>query len=358
MTSDESPDSGEENDVQPIPEELQDISTEELVGADYEAVPPTATENDEDDRWGHRDVAAFNPPGRTRHDDSINASSEDPGGDAHEDAYSTGYDSPMATRIGDEDDSDDEAERLRELHDGRHHSDGDLSTRQSQWDKKRVAEAICSSLPLAQHESDKVLSVVESLDFSKFGQQKALERVTLGAVAVVVDERHRQHDDVDGDIISFTDEYREMCDSLDLSMSDLATIKRIVREAVDGGDATVWQREPRRDTHLPEPTPVDEYPDEYWDERHSEYWVRNAKAWSRVHDEFKGAIPAEYRTLIENLRKWEPWADEEDSGDHERDAESTSEELTNGDGIEELLDEIEADLNDRSSDEMNDESAE
>lgn len=358
MPSEEDPNSGDENDLQPIPEELQDISTEELAEADYEAVPSSAIDDDEDDRRRHRDIGALSPPGRTHLDDSVNASSEDPGGDAHEDAYAAGYDSPMATRIGDEDDSDDDVERLRKLHDGRHHSDGDLSTRQSQWDKKRVAQAICSSLPLAQHERDKVLSVVKSLDFSRFGQQKGLERVTLGVVAVVVDERHRQHDDVDGEIVSFTDEYREMCDSLEVSMSDLATIKGIVREALDEGGATVWQREPRRDTHLPEPTPVDEYPDEYWDEHHSEYWVRNAKAWSRVPDEFKEAIPAEYRTLIENLRKWEPWEDEEDSSDHERDAESTSEAPTNGDDIEELLDEIESDLDDRSSDEMNHESAE
>lgn len=29
-------------------------------------------------------------------------------------------------------------------------------------------------------------------------------------MAVVVDERHRQHDDAEGDIVSFTDEYREV----------------------------------------------------------------------------------------------------------------------------------------------------
>lgn len=358
MTSDEEPDSGHENDLQPIPEELQDISTEELVEADYETVPPTATEDDEDDGRRHHDMAALNPPGRTRHDDSINASSDDPGGNAHEDAYSAGYDSPMATRIGDEGDGDDDAQRLRELHDGRHHSDGDLSARQSQWDKRRVAEAICSSLPLAQHERDKVLSVVESLDFSKFGQQKGLERVTLGVVAVVVDERHRQRDDVDGEIISFTDEYREMCDSLDVSMSDLATIKGIVREALDEEDATVWRRDPRRDTLLPEPTPMDEYPREYWDERNAEYWVRNAKTWSRLPDEFKEAIPGEYRDLIENLRKWEPWKDEENSADPERDVELIPEEPTETDDIEELLDELEAELGDGSSDEMSDESTE
>jgi hypothetical protein len=340
MTSDKDPDSGDRSDLQPIPEELQDISTEELVEADYEAVPQTATDDDEGNRQKHHHTGRLSPPGRTHHDDSVNASSDDPGGDAHEDAYTAGYDSPMATRIGDEDDGNDDAERLRKLHDGRHHSDGDLSTRQSRWDKRRVAEAICSSLPLAQHERNKVLSVVKSLDFSKFGQQKGLERVTLGVVAVVVDERHRQHDDVDGDIVSFTDEYREMCDSLEVSMSDLATIKGIVREALDEGDATVWQREPRRDTHLPEPTPVDEYPREYWDERHSEYWVRNAKAWSRLPDEFKEAIPEEYRSLIEHLRKWEPWEDGEDSGNQDREDESVSTESTHTDDIGELLDDM------------------
>lgn len=264
----------------------------------------------------------------------------------------------MATRIGDEDDDDGDAERLRKLHDGRHPSDGDLSARQSQWEKTRIAEAICSALPLAQHERDKGLSVVESLDFSKFGQQKGLERVILGVIAVVVDERHRQRVDVDGEIVSFTDEYSEICDSLDVSMSDLGTIKGIVREALDKGNATVWRREPLRDTLLPEPTPVDEFPCEYWDERNPEYWVRNAKAWSRLSDEFKEAIPDEYRDLIENLRQWEPWVDEEDPADSDDDVEFIPKEPAGTDDIGELLDELEVEFDDALSDKMNDGSTE
>lgn len=92
MTSDEEPGSGHESDLQPIPEELQDISTEELIESDYEAIPPTGAEDDEDSKRRYHDAAGLNPPGRTRHDDSINASSEDPGGSPHEDAYSAGYD--------------------------------------------------------------------------------------------------------------------------------------------------------------------------------------------------------------------------------------------------------------------------
>jgi hypothetical protein len=311
MTSNEEPNPGEETDLQPIAEEMQNISTEELVEADYEAIPPTSTGGDEHSRQRNHGPAAYTPPGRTRYDDSINASSEDTGGSPHEDAYSREYDSPMATRIGDEGDgNDDDAERLRELHNGRHRSDGNLSARQSQWDKKRTAEAICSGLPLAQHERKKVLNVVESLDFSKFGQQKGLERVTLGVVAVVIDEQHRQRDDVDGKIISFTDKYRNICESHGISMSDLASIKKIVREELSEGEATPYRREPRRDTNLPKPTP-DQYPHEYWDEHPPERWVHYAKIWSRIPDEFKQAIPGEYRDLIENLRQWEPWENED-----------------------------------------------
>lgn len=311
MTSDDEPDSGHESDLEPIPEELQDISTEKLVEADYEAIQSSEQDEGRAGRREHFDVAAMSPPGRTHLDDSVNASSDDPGGSPHKDAYSAGYDSPMATRIGDERNGGDDAERLRQLHEGRHHSDGDLPTRQSQWDKTRIAEAICSDLPLAKHEREKVISVVESLDFSMFGQQRGLEGVTLGVVAVVVDEHHRQNEDVAGEIVSFTDEYRQICSSLDVSMSDLSTIKGLVREALDEGVATIGWREPRRDPHLPEPTPAEEYPREYWDNRDPEYWTGQAKVWSRLPNEFKSAIPDEYRQLVQNLRQWEPWEETE-----------------------------------------------
>lgn len=310
MSLDEDPGHRDETELQSIPEQEQDISTEELVESNYEAMSSRSSEDGGGERRMRHYAAALSPPGRTRHDDSINASSDDPGGSPHVDAYKAGYDSPMATRIGDEDDGDGDVERLRELHDGRHRSDGELSTRQSRWDKTRIAEAICSDLPLAQHERDKVVSVVERLDFSKFGQQKGLEGVTLGVVAVVVDERHRQR--VDGDIVSFTDDYREICDSVGVSMSDLATIKKIVREALDNGDVTMGPLESRRDPLLPGPTPVEEYPREYWDGRPPERWASNAKNWSELPEEFKEAVPDKYRDLIENLRKWEPWAEEEE----------------------------------------------
>ncbi|WP_435196604.1 hypothetical protein [Natronomonas sp. EA1] len=312
---------------------------EDLVESDYESALPTGTGNEEDHRRRHHDMSAFNQPGRTRHDDSINASSDDPGGSPHEDAYSAGYDSPMATRIGDEGDGDDDAERLRRLHDGRHHSDGDLPTRQSEWDKTRIAEAICSDLPLAKHEREKVISVVETLDFSRFGQQKGLEGVTLGVVAVVVDEHHRQHEDVAGDIVSFTDEYRQICSSLDVSMSDLGTIKELVREALVEGDATIGRREPRRDPNLPEPTPMEEYPRKYWDNRGPEYWVSRAKGWSKLPDEFKEATPDDYRQLVQNLRRWEPWEEtESEPAQDEAPTPSAPED------VEDTLDDLEAEL--------------
>lgn len=52
------------------------------------------------------------PPGRTRYDDSINALSDDTGGTEHGFLFSAGYESSMATRIGDEEADDSKAERL------------------------------------------------------------------------------------------------------------------------------------------------------------------------------------------------------------------------------------------------------
>lgn len=78
MVSDDEPDSGHASDLEPIPEELQEISTEELVESDYEAVPPSEQDEVRAGRREHFDVAAMSPLGRAHLDDSVKASSENP----------------------------------------------------------------------------------------------------------------------------------------------------------------------------------------------------------------------------------------------------------------------------------------
>lgn len=300
--------------------------------------------DDENPRMKGPDPAAINEPGRVRNSDSIAASSEDPGGSPEGKKYA-GYVSPTATRIGDEEDSDDKVERLRQLHEGRHRSDGEFSVREAEQYKKRTAEAICSSLPLTKREREDVLSVVMDIDFTRFGQQKAVPRVTLGIIVVIADERHRQSLD-DPDLVMLSDEFREVCEKHDVSMSDLSTIKEKVREALETREVTVGPNRPIRDPALPAPTPPDNYPDEFWEAYSAEGWVSLAKTWEMQDGDLKEAIPDEYRKIVDNLRRWEPWkTDEED--DVETPAPEGSENSLDAD-IEEEANELADGMNENS----------
>ena len=309
----------EESNLQPIPEEWQDISLKEITEADYEVVPQIEEKSDKDNQPKRRS-GRITPPGRVPNDDSIDASSEDPRG-TDQGYIFTGYDTEAATRIGDETDTESaRVRRFRRLNEGRHRSDGAHSIRESQRDKGRIIEAICSSLPLAPHEREKVRHVVEELEFERFGYQKGLVPVILGTVIVVVDERHRDVEDMD-DTISWSDEFRQTCDAHDITMSDLGTVKEEVRYQMIIYDIRIphGRKLPKRDPSLPDSTSLNERPKVYWDIYPSTYWGALAQYWERAADDLKNAIPEEYRKRIEQIRRWEPWNDEEEEKEVEED---------------------------------------
>jgi hypothetical protein len=152
-----------------------------------------------------------------------------------------------------------------------------------------------------------VINTVENIDFSRFGHQKGIARVTLGVVAVVIDEHERETKLGTTEIVSWTDEFREMCRSNDISMSDLSTIKQKVREAVDDREVVKGPKRPKRDPLLPGPSSPDEYPDRYWAERSPEYWLELAEGWEMTPEDWREAFPEEYQRLVDLLRQWEPW---------------------------------------------------
>lgn len=320
MTSEDPSDSGRDDGLEPIPEEMQDISTEELVEADYGVLSSPTGENEQSPS-DHRNPPPPIEPGEMDHPDSVSASSSELGEDDR-DAYAVGYDSSMATRIGDEESDDGDAKRLRKLHEGRHRSDGQHSTREHHRDKKRIRQAICSSLPLTEREKEEVANVVRDIDFARFGQQKALQRVILGIVVVVVDEQRRQDDPEIDEFVQWSDEFREICESLDISMSDLSSIKQNVREALDSETFTTGPRRPRRDPALPGPASIDERPRRFWDNVPASGWINIAQSWERTPDEAKEALPDDYRALVESLQHWDLEADDA------------------SEAVEELLDEI------------------
>lgn len=306
----------DERDFQPIPKEWQDISLEELTEAGHEAVPPTSGDNKETEPMT-KHYGRMTPPGRVPDDDSIDASSEDPRG-TDQGYLFTGYDSEAATRIGNENaENSDQVERLRQLNEGRHRTDGNHSIREHRRDVNRLLETICSSLPLSSPEREKVDSVVHGLNFERFGYQKGIPRVILGTVAVVIDERHRAHGGDLDSLVSRSDEFRSIRDSLDLSMSDLSTIKETVREELNEGNVRIatGPKVPKRDPALPGPTPIDEQPDFYWENFSAERWAKTAQEWGRLPENLKEAVPDEYRDRIDLLQRWEPWEDEDDEDD-------------------------------------------
>jgi len=54
---------------------------------------------------------------------------------------------------------------------------------------------------------------------------------------------------------------------------------------------------------------------ESWDQRSAEYWSRIAKDWDDLPNQLTDAIPNSYRRRIDQLRRWEPWDDEEFDGE-------------------------------------------
>lgn len=307
MTNDESTE--DTADLQEIPEEVQDLTVEELNENICDIAPASRRSGDENDPRMVRgpDPAAIPEPGRTMYDDSIDASSKDPGGtrDGHD--YSAGHEMTAATGVGKPDDPNYD-EDLQRINDGRHWSDGSLSHRQSEWDKKRFTQAICSDLPISKRQREMVVLAMEKLDLDRFGHQKAIERVCLGVATVIVnDERVEQTDDPgDVTLLSWESEFQDLAKKYDVAMSDLSTIKETVRDELGDRPPVPSDAGIKRDLNLPKITP-DEKPDEYWEVRHTQYWVMLARTWESRDNDIKEAIPNEKRELVDLLRKWKPW---------------------------------------------------
>lgn len=253
----------------------------------------------------------YTEPGRIPGEDSLDASREDNPRD--DDGYDyTGFETPAATRIGDETDDDPEIERLRKHHDGRHQSDGEHSARETERDKERVAQAICSALPLNRQEGEHVVAVIKSFNLDRFGNQKSITKVTLGVVAVLVDEHHREGAEELDQLVRRSEEFREIRDKHEISMSDLNTVKGIVRDILSSEPVPVSSDVRRRDPALPGPTAPGDLPRQYWENLSSESWVSIARTWKRKPEGYKDAIPPEYKERIRLLRKWQPWTDDDD----------------------------------------------
>ena len=137
-------------------------------------------------------------------------------------ANQTGFELDSATSVG-----DDFQGKLQRVNDGRHPSDGEHSHREAQRDKTRIAGALCSQLELTSFQQSEVLRMMDELNLDDFGNQKRIETVSLGVIRCVV-EKDRLERNPDAKRISEEDQFKDILDDLDIEMSDLLTVKRVL----------------------------------------------------------------------------------------------------------------------------------
>lgn len=239
-------------------------------------------------------MSGWLPPGRSPNDDSINASTENlNNGD---EVYTAGYEMNSATSVGKPDDKNYDS-RLQKINEGRHQTDGELSVYESKRDKKRIAQALCSALPITKLQQRTVVRLIEQLNLDRFGQQKAIERVTLGVIAVVVTE-DRVEKNPEATWISWEDEFQDLMKQHDVSMSDLSTIKEIVRDEANKDTRQVSEQKPRRDPNLPGPSTRESLSIDGWDDLSEEFWESLGDDWSRISVGIRHTIPDQYREKI------------------------------------------------------------
>lgn len=78
------------------------------------------------------------------------------------------------------------ADRLAELNEGRHPSDGTLSARLARLDKKRITLAYTSALGLTPYQRDEAVRAMLLLNLDNFGRSKKIEKVALTVIRIVV----------------------------------------------------------------------------------------------------------------------------------------------------------------------------
>ncbi|WP_435359896.1 DNA-directed RNA polymerase subunit epsilon [Haloarchaeobius sp. DFWS5] len=180
---------------------------------------------------------------------------------------------PSATMIGRATDpSSDLRDSLRRLHDEQHPAMAGHSARMHQLDKLRIAHALCSTLDVTRWERDCVLGIVNEVDFTKFGSQRALETVSLVVLRYVVDRERRERlglDDTEWVASLSESELEELFEQFsslkddetfqkllavnDLTKTNVNRLTRVLKAQLTDMDVegAVLGRDPFRDPNLP-----------------------------------------------------------------------------------------------------------
>ena len=180
--------------------------------------------------------------------------------------------SPSATVIGRAESPDaDLSESVRRLHDERHHATEGHSERTHRLDRLRTTQALCNAIGVTPWQRDVALGVMDEIDLTAFGSQRAIEKVALVVVRHVVDVDRRQYfglDDLDGAELTqgrmealferykrhdVTDEptFRRLADRYELDQTSLNRLRRVLTDQLEDG-LPAYGRNPNRDPHLPD----------------------------------------------------------------------------------------------------------
>ncbi|SFB68309.1 hypothetical protein SAMN05444422_101131 [Halobiforma haloterrestris] len=179
---------------------------------------------------------------------------------------------PSATVIGRPESPDsDVSESVRRLHDEQHAATPGYSERAHRLDRLRTTQALCNALELTPWQRDLALGVMDEIDLTEFGSQRAIPKVALVVIRHVVDVDRRSYfglDDVDAQELSpdrmeelfgqyrahdIADEptFKELAAKYGLDTTSLNRLRRVLKSQLED-DLPAYGRNPYRDPNLPE----------------------------------------------------------------------------------------------------------
>ncbi|MFB1063496.1 DNA-directed RNA polymerase subunit epsilon [Natrinema sp. H-ect4] len=181
---------------------------------------------------------------------------------------------PSATVIGRADSPDaDLSESVRRLHDEQHAATPGYSERAHHLDRLRTTQALCNALDVTPWQRDLALGVMDEIDLTEFGSQRAIEKVALVAIRHVVDVDRQQYfglDEIDAQTLSadrmeelfaqyrahdITDEesFKRLAADYGLDTTSLNRLRRVLKSQLED-ELPAYGRNPYRDPNLPDAT--------------------------------------------------------------------------------------------------------
>ncbi|WP_255170416.1 DNA-directed RNA polymerase subunit epsilon [Natrononativus amylolyticus] len=167
------------------------------------------------------------------------------------------------------------SESIRRLHDEQHTATAGHAARAHQLDRLRTTQALCNALEVTPWQRDLALGIMDEIDLTEFGSQRAIPKVALVVIRHVVDVDRRRYfglDDLDAGALSadrmdelfiqyrahdITDEpaFKRLAAEHGLETTSLNRLRRVLKSQLEDADGLpAYGRSPNRDPNLPSVT--------------------------------------------------------------------------------------------------------